>query len=185
MKRRISGFTLIELVVVIIILGLLAVVALPKFIDLQGDARRAAMDGEFAAFENAVKLYHSGWLAEGNTGAIDKLASFGEGNVASSPAGYPYSTSGISDGTNGKTFEACEELWHGITNTDFTIAHVTDDELMTSDVDIAYTYSTDKCIYRDLYFIQRGETTQVMDYTFTTGEVVVKPAFYNADGTVQ
>lgn len=181
MKNSARGFTLIELVVVIIILGVLAVVALPKFINLQGDARNSAMDGQFAAFKSAVKLYHSGWLTQGNTVAVDKLSSFGSGDVASSPEGYPFSTSGILADTT--VFHACEQLWHGITNTDFTIAHVDDADLMTSDVDIAYTYGTDRCVYRDLYFIQRGEKTQVMDYTFTTGEVVINSAFYGADGS--
>lgn len=183
MKASVRGFTLIELVIVIIILGLLAVVALPKFINLQDDARKSTMDAQFAAFKSAVKLYHSGWLTQGNTEAIDKLAGFGEGNVASSPAGYPFSTSGILVDTT--VFHACEQLWHGITNTDFTIAHVADGDLMTSDVDIAYTYAGDRCVYRDLYFIQRGGSTQVMDYYFNTGEVVVTSAFYNADGSVQ
>ena len=182
MKRSESGFTLIELVVVIIVLGVLAVIAIPQFINLQGDARKTAMDSQFAAFDSAVKLYQSGWLAEGNTGAIDKLANFGEGNVASSPTGYPFSTSGILADTT--VFHACEQLWHGITNTDFTIGHVSDADLMTADVDIAYTYGSDRCVYRDLYFIQRGETTQVMDYYFNTGKVEVNLAFYSADGTL-
>ncbi|MGL4893853.1 MAG: type II secretion system protein, partial [Shewanella sp.] len=44
MKKQ-QGFTLIELVVVIIILGILAVTAAPKFINLQGDARVSALNG--------------------------------------------------------------------------------------------------------------------------------------------
>ena len=165
-KQHPKGFTLIELVIVIIILGILAVAAISKFINLQGDARNSAMSGQFSAFKGAVSIYHAGWNVAGNTRAIEKLAGFGEGNVASSPEGYPYSTSGIAT----STYEACSELWHGITTTDFTIGYVEDTDLMTSDIDIAYTYSSDHCIYRDLYFIQRGETTKVMNYYFNTGK---------------
>lgn len=54
-----QGFTLIELVVVIIILGILAVTAAPKFINLQGDARVSALNGLKAAIQGANTLVYS------------------------------------------------------------------------------------------------------------------------------
>tara|TARA_R110002050_G_scaffold196594_1_gene331612 strand:- start:337 stop:861 length:525 start_codon:yes stop_codon:yes gene_type:complete len=54
-----QGFTLIELVVVIIILGILAVTAAPKFINLQGDARVSALQGLKGATQGANSLVFS------------------------------------------------------------------------------------------------------------------------------
>jgi len=45
MQQRQTGFTLIELITVIVILGALSVIALPRFIDLQDEAEQAATDG--------------------------------------------------------------------------------------------------------------------------------------------
>ncbi|MDO6639841.1 type II secretion system protein [Shewanella sp. 5_MG-2023] len=55
-KRKQQGFTLIELVVVIIILGILAVTAAPKFINLQSDARQASLQGVKGAIQGANGL---------------------------------------------------------------------------------------------------------------------------------
>ena len=63
-----QGFTLIELVVVIVILGILAVTAAPKFIDLTSDARVSVMKGVKGSIESAVSLVHSKALIEGQTG---------------------------------------------------------------------------------------------------------------------
>jgi MSHA pilin protein MshA len=61
-----KGFTLIELVVVIVILGILAVTAAPKFIDLQDDARTSTLDGIKGSIESVKAFTYSKSLIAGN-----------------------------------------------------------------------------------------------------------------------
>jgi len=57
-----SAFTMIELIFVIIILGILAVTALPKFVGVQDDAKIAAEKGVIGAVRGGISLSHSKWL---------------------------------------------------------------------------------------------------------------------------
>jgi len=83
--RKEKGFTLIELVMVIVILGILAAFALPRFADLGGEARAASIQGAAGSVKSASAIAHSAWLATGNASPVDMDGV----NIIMSAAGYP------------------------------------------------------------------------------------------------
>ena len=68
-----AGFTLIELVIVIVILGILAATAAPKFIDLTGDAKASVMEAVEGNIGSAVSMVHAKALIEGKTSGTDTV----------------------------------------------------------------------------------------------------------------
>jgi MSHA pilin protein MshA len=69
MTMRKNGFTLIEMVMVVVILGVLAAVALPKFVSLASDARRSVMQGTNAAMVSANTMIYTKSAVTGVTSA--------------------------------------------------------------------------------------------------------------------
>ena len=124
MKRN-TGFTLIELVIVIIVLGILAATAVPKFINLQDDAKEAAMKGVESALHSAANIVYSKSAIDGvESNASDSIStSSGDVNVI---WGYPAATSagiasavelsGFDSGTSGTSYT----FWNGTSSSSDT-----------------------------------------------------------------
>lgn len=89
-----SGFTLIELIVVIVILGILAVTAVPKFVSLESDARKATMKGLAGAFKSGVLMVKSKAVIQGvpetDSATYVDIGTNGESKKVYTVNGYPY-----------------------------------------------------------------------------------------------
>jgi len=86
MHKQQSGFTLIELVMVIVILGILAATALPKFVDLGGEARAAVIRGVEGSMRGANTMVYAKAAANGQLGAVGSVTI--NGAVISTVYGY-------------------------------------------------------------------------------------------------
>ncbi len=104
-----KGFTLIEMVVVIAVLGILAAVALPRFMNATKDAHRAAVSGVGGALSSAVVLVRAQWEINRNKGTTSapgtNVIGFGDDSVDVNTKGWPIGTADKLD---------CVALWNAL-----------------------------------------------------------------------
>lgn len=84
MNHRAKGFTLIELIVVITIVGILAAVAIPRLANLEREARIASLEALRGAVKSASSIAHAAWLTQGEPAFVIM-----EGQRVNMTNGYP------------------------------------------------------------------------------------------------
>jgi len=124
MSRHSSGFTLIELIIVIVVLGILAVTAAPRFIDMSDDAQAAKMKAAAAAFKSGVTLVHSAWLIRANGAAVQDFIEIEDdyvgGHLSVNEFGYPIHKTTTQ--TTIASSSSCAIMWRAIlTGEDLTV----------------------------------------------------------------
>lgn len=152
MKRN-SGFTLIELVIVIIVLGILAAMAVPKFINLQDDAKASAMSGVEAAIRSAaILVYSKSSIDNVETKAGQSVSA--AGGTINVEFGYPAATrTGIEEAVELSGFVV---IMPTTTVTPATVIFASKSDKDLDDICLLYTEAADK---NTLYKIASGALT--------------------------
>ena len=157
MKQQ-TGFSLIELVIVIVVLGILAVTALPRFLDVSEEAKNASVEGVSGGFATGVLLVRAQWEAKGRSkeGGINTILYDGNRFYLTTPTdaevesgqispGYPIDTSSsgsVNVSPGGLTSARCLYIWNGLLQNPPKATHDFN-EVVSSKNDMKYYVSVD------------------------------------------
>lgn len=174
MSKSINGFTLLELVVVIVILGILSVTAAPRFLNIQRDAHESLAQAAFSSFRTAINMYHSQWLVDGEP-KFSETVSYGVGDVYPSDTGFPIAVdTAPSNGTSIANGEYCAAIWTAIMDSDLTVRPQGVGSVLPSNTDIVSWYtSAPACYYYYTTGFANGESLPHLLYSPITGEITI------------
>lgn len=119
-RKTYSGFTLIELIVVIVLLGILSAVAIPKFINLTEEALKASNESIAGSFRGAIYGAHLAWIIHGKSAAIADMPNYLDNSFNFNSFGYPIESGDkLTYGHNvigTENANVCARLWNSLLN---------------------------------------------------------------------
>ena len=171
--RRIKGFTLIELVVVILLLGIISVVAVPKFVNIRSESHVAIFKSTFGAFKTAMANSHLKWKLAGSPKGIAARNIIGTLDFNS--LGLP---AGVDDGAQVSSPQDCIAIFREVMDTSLVLQIPASGgggiKNLSSEVDIAVTHNNNTCYYTFVSESKEvGYNADQFRYYYLTGEIVI------------
>lgn len=188
-----SGFTIIELIVVILLLGILTATALPRFLDVTDEAHDAVVNSVYGGLSTGVTLFRAGYIAQGEPSENVAITSFGDGTLRTNEDGYPMGTTSDTDGVIDGVAD-CVEVYNALLQTgrpsivadaNTVNAAVDADDIVGGTIDFLtvrtnFAADAEKCYYAytgqyasAALAVSGGDTVPIIIYDSTNGSAIL------------
>jgi len=176
MRKQQSGFTIIELVVVIILLGIMAATALPRFMNVTTEAHASVVEGVQGGLQSGTALFHAQWVAKGQPAAGSDIG--WDGGLKTDANGYPC---GVTCTTVVDAVADCTDIYNNLLQAGAPLAVASGTAPSAGSfgatADIGVVFDTPNCVY---YYIGEkraaGDNPPTLTLVPTTGVITYAAA---------